>query len=380
MYNNVKKISVSLLLGIASMTMFAQGAASEVAEPGLWESISIIDKMLLLIAIVLLIPIFYFSRIFNWSLKHYLNNKLNNKLNSAIWVVLLSLPAILSAQNNTATPSYFDGFNFLRWFLILVIILEAFVLAFFGKLLFNQFELFEGKGEEKLEAKSWFVEWWNKMNNFGTREEEERIDTGHNYDGIRELDNNIPAWFTAAFVACVLFAVVYMYLYHIESSLPLSAEEYTQEVEAAELAHQQYLKTAGSSVDENNLVLTMDKADIAEGAKLFAANCAACHLADGGGLQGPNLTDDNWVLGCADKDIYKTIKYGGTKGKGMQAWGSIFNDKQITQLASFVKSLHGTKPATPKAAEGSPCSMAAAATNAAPADSTVKDSTALATK
>ncbi len=365
-----------MLLILVSWTMTAQEVATNAAEPGLWESISMVDKMLLLIAIGLLFPIFYLSRIFNWTLKHYLENKLNNKgINTIIWITILSFPALLTAQNATqAAPSSFDGFNFLRWFLLVIILMEVFVLAFFGKVLFKQFAVFEGEATEKSEAKSWLMGWWNKINNFGSQEEEARIDTGHNYDGIRELDNNIPPWFTAAFVLCVLFAIIYMYQYHIVSVLPLSAEEYKIEVEEAEIAHQQYLKTAGSQIDENTLALSTEKSDIEEGKKLYAANCAVCHLADGGGLTGPNLTDNTWILGCADKDIYKTIKYGGSKGAGMQAWGSNFSDNQIVQIASFVKSLQGTKPATPKAAQGSACSMVAAAvaTDSTAADSTKK--------
>jgi cytochrome c oxidase cbb3-type subunit 3 len=363
MCNLIKKTSAFILLILVSWTVTAQEVATSAAEPGLWESISMVDKMLLLIAIGLLFPIFYLSRIFNWTLKHYLENKLNHKaVNTIIWIMLLSFPALLTSQNaNQAAPSSFDGFNFLRWFLLVFILMEVFVLAFFGKVLFKQFTVFEGKATEKSEAKSWLMGWWNKINNFGSQEEEAKIDTGHNYDGIRELDNNIPPWFTAAFVLCVLFAIVYMYQYHIASVLPLSAEEYKIEVEDAEIAHQQYLKTAGSQIDENTLALSTEKSDIEEGKKLYAANCAVCHLADGGGLTGPNLTDNTWVLGCTDKDIYKTIKYGGTKGAGMQPWGSNFSDNQIVQIASFVKSLQGTKPATPKAAQGSACSMAAAA-------------------
>lgn len=371
----IKKISALILLNTISWGMYAQDVATGVseAEPSLWESISIVDWMLLLIALGLLIPIFYLSRIFKWTLKHYLSQRMEkSRLNTIICATLLVLPGWLSAQTTAASASSFEGFNFLRWFLLLVILMEVFVLAFFGKMLFTQFSMFEGLATEESSKQSWLAAWWNKVNNFGSREDEARIDTGHNYDGIRELDNNIPAWFTAAFVACILFSVVYMWQYHVAKVSPLSDEEYQLEVEAADIAHQQYLKTAGSGIDENSLALSTDKADLDEGKKIFIANCAACHLADGGGLQGPNLTDNNWVLGCTDKDIYKTIKYGGRAGKGMQAWSSIFSDKQIVQIASYVKSLNGTKPANPKAPEGEACSMVAAG---APSDTTAIDST-----
>lgn len=375
MYSIFKKVSISVFLLFISLGIFAQETVNNsTTDSGLWEAICLIDKLLILIAIALLIPIYYLSRIFNWSLKHYLSSKLNNKLNSAVWILILSAPGFLLAQNNSMpASSEVSDFNYLRWFLITVILLETFVVGFFGKMLYNQFESIEENVEPKAESKNWLLDWWNKVNNFGAHEEENKLDIGHNYDGIRELDNNIPVWFTAAFVACVLFAVIYMYQYHIAKILPLSDEEFKIEMEEAELAHQEYLKNSGSKVDENNLALSTEKTDLEEGKKLFAANCVACHLSDGGGLQGPNLTDDNWILGCADKDIYKTIKYGGTKGAGMQAWNSIFNDNQILQLASYVKSLHGTKPANPKAPQGSPCSMLSTA-NMAAADSTVQDS------
>jgi cytochrome c oxidase cbb3-type subunit 3 len=65
---------------------------------------------------------------------------------------------------------------------------------------------------------------------------------------------------------------------------------------------------------------------------------------------GPNLTDDYWLYGGGVKDIFKTIKYGTTKG--MRSWKDDLSAKQIAQLTSYIKTLKGTKPATPKEPQG----------------------------
>ena len=77
----------------------------------------------------------------------------------------------------------------------------------------------------------------------------------------------------------------------------------------------------------------------------------ACHLADGGGSVGPNLTDKYWIHGGGIKDIFKTIKYGWPE-KGMKSWKDDYSPVQIAQLSSFVKSLQGTKPAKAKEPQG----------------------------
>ena len=69
-----------------------------------------------------------------------------------------------------------------------------------------------------------------------------------------------------------------------------------------------------------------------------------------GGI-GPNLTDDYWLNGGSIKDIFKTIKYGRPE-KGMKSWQDDYSPVQIAQLASFIKSLHGTNPPNPKEQQG----------------------------
>jgi cytochrome c oxidase cbb3-type subunit 3 len=88
-----------------------------------------------------------------------------------------------------------------------------------------------------------------------------------------------------------------------------------------------------------------------DGEETFTTNCAACHRADGGGLIGPNLTDDAWIHGGTITDIYTTV----TKGvldKGMPAWEKVLKPEQLAEVVAYVTTLKGTNPANPKAPQG----------------------------
>ena len=84
----------------------------------------------------------------------------------------------------------------------------------------------------------------------------------------------------------------------------------------------------------------------------YKTNCAVCHGVNGeGNVVGPNLTDDHWLHKGSIKDIFKTIKYG-VPEKGMKSWAADFSPLQIAQLASYVKSLHGSNPPNAKEKQG----------------------------
>ncbi|MCY1542133.1 cytochrome c oxidase, cbb3-type, subunit III [compost metagenome] len=128
-------------------------------------------------------------------------------------------------------------------------------------------------------------------------------------------------------------------------------EEYAIEVQKGEAAKLAYLASAANNVDENTVTTLTDAADIEAGKTVFVQVCAACHGADGGGSVGPNLTDDYWLHGGGIKDIFRTITVG-VQDKGMKSWKEDYSPKQIQQIASYIKTLHGTKPSTPKASQG----------------------------
>jgi len=187
----------------------------------------------------------------------------------------------------------------------------------------------------------------------GTKPLEQEADLllDHDYDGIKELDNDLPPWWVWGFYITIGYAIIYTIFFFGTGAIPNSSDEYANEMEAEQAKVDAYLAATGGAVDENTVVLLTDAASLEAGAKIFAANCVACHLADGGGLVGPNLTDEYWIHGGSIANVFTTIKYG-VPAKGMIPWEDQLGPVAMQQVASYVLSLQGTTPATPKAPEG----------------------------
>jgi cytochrome c oxidase cbb3-type subunit 3 len=182
-------------------------------------------------------------------------------------------------------------------------------------------------------------------------EEEGEIILDHNYDGIKELDNNLPPWWVYGFYLTIIFGVVYMVRYHVFNADDQYAE-YEIEYAEAKRAIEEYKKTAKNLVDANTVELLTEASDLNAGKTIFEANCIACHMSDGGGGIGPNMTDEYWILGGGIKNIFRTISEGGRDGKGMIAWKTNLKPSEMAQVASYVLQFQGITPAKPKAAEG----------------------------
>jgi cytochrome c oxidase cbb3-type subunit 3 len=182
-------------------------------------------------------------------------------------------------------------------------------------------------------------------------EEEHEIILDHNYDGIRELDNNLPPWWLYGFYASIIFGAIYLLRFHVFNG-DTQFDELETEYAEAKIAIENYKKNAKDLVDINTVELLTDASDLKAGQAIFETNCVACHKADGGGGIGPNLTDKNWILGGGIKNVFRTISEGGRDGKGMIAWKTMLKPAEIAQVASYVLQFQGTTPAEPKAPEG----------------------------
>ncbi|MBT8187617.1 MAG: c-type cytochrome [Croceitalea sp.] len=211
--------------------------------------------------------------------------------------------------------------------------------------------------ERYLAAKNKKVEWtWGKelyarLTKTKAIEKEGEIILDHNYDGIRELDNVLPPWWVYMFYATIIFGVVYLVRFHIANEYDQQLE-YEQEVAAAQIAIEEYKKTAKNLVDVNTVELLTDASDLNAGKAIFTTNCVVCHMADGGGGIGPNLTDKYWILGGGIKNVFNTISEGGRDGKGMVAWKNSLRPVEMAQVASYLLQFQGTTPANPKDPEG----------------------------
>ncbi len=197
----------------------------------------------------------------------------------------------------------------------------------------------------------WYKKLMTKLTKTESLDNEDQLLLDHDYDGIKELDNNLPPWWVYLFYACIIFGVVYMVRFEV-----LGADnqemELKKEVAQAKIDIAEYMKTAPDMMDEKTVTLLTDPADLAAGKEIFTTNCAACHRADAGGQIGPNLTDDKWILGGGIKNVFHTLVNGGRDGKGMISWKGTLKPKEMQKVASYILSLKGSNPSDAKAPEG----------------------------
>lgn len=244
---------------------------------------------------------------------------------------------------------------FLILVLLIIIAIEAIVSSIKNVLYRSLDEEAKARFELKQTEPSKAIQWINKtyIKLLGSKpiEEEHDIILDHNYDGIKELDNNLPPWWLYGFYASIIFAAIYLVRFHV-----LNGENQYEELESdlvqARIDIEEYKKHAKDLVDFNTVELLTDAGDLKAGQKIFEMNCVACHKADGGGGIGPNLTDKHWILGGGIKNVFKTISEGGRDGKGMIAWKQSLKPNEMAQVASYLLQFEGTTPAEPKAPEG----------------------------
>ncbi|MCZ4092946.1 cytochrome-c oxidase, cbb3-type subunit III [Sinorhizobium psoraleae] len=192
--------------------------------------------------------------------------------------------------------------------------------------------------------------------------------TGHEWDGIRELNNPMPRWWVYSFYATIIWAIGYAIAY---PSWPMltdatkgvlgysSRSEVSVELANAKAAQAGNLeRIASSSLDGIIADPQLQQFAVSAGASAFKVNCAQCHGSGAAGGKGfPNLNDDDWLWGGKPDEIYQTIAHGirhasdgETRVSEMPSFAEMLDPEQLKQTAAFVVSLTGT-PSNPALVE-----------------------------
>jgi cytochrome c oxidase cbb3-type subunit 3 len=192
--------------------------------------------------------------------------------------------------------------------------------------------------------------------------------TGHEWDGIKELNNPLPRWWVWTFYATIIWSIGYTIAYPawpLISSATTGMLGYSSradvktELATAEAAKSEYIAAISSKTVEEILADdSLRTFATAAGAASFKVNCVQCHGSGATGSKGfPNLNDDEWLWGGKVTDIEQTvahgIRFGGdsdTRVSEMPVFGDILEPAQIADVASFAASLSGL-PADPAKAE-----------------------------
>jgi cytochrome c oxidase cbb3-type subunit III len=195
--------------------------------------------------------------------------------------------------------------------------------------------------------------------------------TGHEWDGIKELNKPLPKWWLMTFYACIAWSIGYWVIYpawptlsgYTRGAIGYSQRTVvTEELAAARSAQAVFRdKIATLPLDKLKADPDLLRFAMAEGAASFQANCAACH---GRGAQGfigyPNLNDDEWLWGGTVDEIHKTIAFGirsdhkDAHASQMPRFGidKMLDDAQIGDTAEYVLSLSGSSRQPDAAARG----------------------------
>jgi cytochrome c oxidase cbb3-type subunit 3 len=191
-----------------------------------------------------------------------------------------------------------------------------------------------------------------------------RSTTGHEWDGIKELNTPLPRWWILTFYATILWAIGYWVVYPawpLVTGYTTGLLHYSTRASVAdELANLETLRgekmkvlgtTSLADIEKDPALLSLARA---RGKTVFGDNCAPCHGSGGAGAKGyPNLNDDDWLWGGSLDQIMQTIQFGARSGDAkahesqMLAFGrdAILKQDEIVTVANYVRSLSGLSTA-----------------------------------
>jgi cytochrome c oxidase cbb3-type subunit III len=375
-YVNKKCMAVLLLL-CSTITSMAQTAGTSPA-PATTQGSNQLAILLVVMTAVLAFVIWGLGQVLVVLTRQLMEkNKRAGNVMSAVVLVMLMLAAQSAPAQTTAAvdvakvvPNY-GGLSSSSFNMFLVVIVAEVAAIIFLLVAIRRIyaELIPAKPEAETQQSA-LRQWWSRMDKkLFTKAvpvaKEADVMLDHDYDGIRELDNALPPWWKYGFYITIVVGFIYLLNFHVFGNGKSPAQEYAAEMNQARIEKELFEANNKDKIDENNVPMA-DETGLAKAKEIFKAKCLSCHGELGQGGAGPNLTDDYWLHKGSLNDIYRSIKLG-YPDKGMQSWSNDYTPKEMSFLASYIKTMRGTNPPGAKAAQGD-----LFAEDAAPTADTVK--------
>lgn len=268
-------------------------------------------------------------------------------VNILIILTILFIMYYMFVQNNSFfTSPYF-------WGTVVISIILAMIHNAIGDLIENH--KFKALNEEEkaaylLEKKKPFLRsLWDSAFKKQTAKEEKDMLIDHGFDGIMELDNQLPKWWLGLFYFGVIYCIIYVVSYSF-TNFADPIKEYDEEYKTQLAAIDEYMKTAPQATLEN-AVYSSDM--VTEGEEIFKTNCVSCHMDGGKGGIGPNLTDNAWINqpeSTLFKSVFHVVYNGSPNNPTMVAFGQNgqLTGNDIQKVASYIYHINQEQqPITP---------------------------------
>jgi cytochrome c oxidase cbb3-type subunit 3 len=337
-----------VLPGLTLLSQEAAAVAPEIDRP-IYEELGMSPTALASIMVIFTAILVGFVISLSSSAKNILEFK-RSKIKGGMKTILLlfgiSMSSELFAATETGSTDYLVSFpDSAFWtFFALDVVLIMIILYLTG--------IMRGVlSEYKVPAKiNLFAKWNKQLTDVVPIEEEGSILLDHDYDGIKELDNNLPPWWKYGFYVTIVWSVFYLFYYNVFNVGLLQEQEFLTEMEEGEREVAEYKRLHPVLITADNVTLLEDASSIAKGEKVYTDYCKTCHMENGRGGAGPNLTDNTWIYGGDIKAVFKTISDG--TSNGMAKWSDIIKADEIQSVASYILQLDYVAPPDGIAAQG----------------------------
>lgn len=355
-----KSIKTMLLSGIVFSTtlLFGQEATTPApVSPGppvstpIYEQLGVSSTTLFTIMTLFTLLLLFFMVSMANSTKNIIKYKQDIREKNNTPKALLALVGLfISSSAMAAEPGVSESLipfpNSVFWaYMVVDVILIMFIIYFAG--------IVKGTISDVVVLRKMFR--WKKLGKTLTNavpiEEEGSILLDHDYDGITELDNQLPPWWKYGFYVTIAWAFVYFFYYQVLEIGPLQEAEYAQEMADGEKQMAEYKALHPEMITADNVELLTDAGTMASGREVYETSCISCHMEKGMGGVGPNLTDPYWLYGNSIKDVFTTISEGKPEN-GMAAWKNLLTADKIQAVASYILQFEYVAPPTGKDPQG----------------------------